>query len=386
MKAFIHAMSFVVPVLMSIFVSVRQADCGENSVERVDVFVSGQEGYHTYRIPAIVATSQQTLLAFCEGRKTSIEDSGDVDLLVKRSSDGGKTWGPLELVHEEGGTAKVTIGNPCPVVDESTGTIWLPFLRNSDDVLLTHSTDDGRSWATPVEITDAVKKRNWYYYATGPGVGIQLSSSAHRGRLVIPSHHSEQIDDKAVILSHVFYSDDHGQTWQLGDSVGLHTNECQVAELSDGRLIMNMRNYWGRNSEIPERGGMRAVSYSSDGGETWSELEFHKTLVEPVCQASILGYSIDGTEKQRLLFSNPASSTERHRLTVRLSEDEGRSWANAKILHDGPSAYSCLVILPSGSIGCLYEGGTHNPNEKIIFAQFSSNWLTNGTSLSTPRP
>ena len=147
----------------------------EVAVQQVDVFQGGTEGYHTYRIPAIVLTNKNTLLAFCEGRKTGAGDHGDMDLMLRRSTDGGKTWQPMQLVYEEGGDAKITIGNPCPVVERTTGTIWLPFCRNNDRVFITHSTDDGETWAAPAEITGAVKKPDWGWYATGPGHGIQLA-------------------------------------------------------------------------------------------------------------------------------------------------------------------------------------------------------------------
>ena len=144
-------------------------------VQQVDVFQSGTEGYRTYRIPAVVLSNKGTVLAFCEGRKTSSSDAGDIDLMLRRSTDGGRTWQPMQLVYEEGGTAKITIGNPCPVVERTTGTIWLPFCRNNDRVFITKSTDDGLTWNKPIEITRQVKKPEWRWYATGPGHGIQLA-------------------------------------------------------------------------------------------------------------------------------------------------------------------------------------------------------------------
>jgi sialidase-1 len=347
-----------------------------NPVKRVDVFAAGADGYHTYRIPAVVVSPGGTLLAFCEGRKTSRSDHGDIDLVLKRSIDGGKSWGPLELVHEEGGTAKTTIGNPCPVIDDATKTIWLPFCRDNDGVFITRSTDDGKTWSKPVDITAHVKKSNWGWYATGPGVGIQMQSGPHRGRLVIPCDHREKINGEDIMFSHVFYSDDHGQSWKLGGSVDKHTDECQVAELTDGRLIINMRNYWGRTGKAADRAGMRAVSFSTDGGETWSPLEFQSALVEPVCQASLLRLDEKSAGADaRLLFSNPASSTARRNLTIRLSEDGGRTWPIARVLHAGPSAYSCLTILADGTIGCLFEAGRANAYEKIVFSQFPADWI-----------
>jgi sialidase-1 len=291
----------------------------------------------------------------------------------------------MQIVYEEGGDAKVTIGNPCPVVDQDTGRIWLPFCRNNDDVLVTFSDDDGKTWAKPLEITGSVKEPDWGWYATGPGVGIQLERGEHKGRLVIPCDHREQIDGKWVVFSHVFYSDDHGQTWKLGGSVDRYTDECQVVELSNGTLMINMRNNWGRDGGQQDKDKMRAVATSRDGGATWENLCFDQILVEPICQASFLHYpGAQDSSEDRLLFSNPASTTNRHRLTVRLSHDGGKTWPVAKLLHEDPSAYSCLVVLPDGSIGCLYEGGEKQSYEKIIFARFLLEPSGNEKDLDVP--
>jgi sialidase-1 len=324
----------------------------------IDVFTSGTGGYHTYRIPSLLATPRGTLLAFCEGRKTGPADDGDIDLLLRRSDDRGRTWGPSRLVHEDGGTRPVTIGNPCPVVDATTGTIWITFCRDNDDVIVTSSRDDGRTWAAPRTITGSVKKPGWTWYATGPGVGIQLVRGPHAGRLVIPCDHREAVDGKPVMSSHVFFSDDHGQTWSLGGTVDRHTDECQVVELDDGVLLINMRNYWGRDGGRPDRGGMRAVARSRDGGATWSPLAFDRTLIEPVCQASLIAMPRPGRPAERLLvFSNPASTTARRALTVRVSDDGGKNWPIAIPVEAGPAAYSCLAPLDEGRVGLLYERG-----------------------------
>lgn len=351
--------------------------------QRTDVYVAGTEGYHTFRIPAVIVTPKGTLLAFCEGRKTSRADHGDLDLVLKRSTDGGQTWSDLQIVYEEGGTKKITIGNPCPVVDQSTGTIWLPFCRDNDDVLITKSTDDGQTWSEPIEITKDVKKPEWSWYATGPGVGIQLLRGPHKGRLVIPcDHRVGEGRDKWNTngYAHVFYSDDHGKSWRLGGVCGPGMDECQLVELANGDLMLNMRSYRGK--------AHRGVSISRDAGRTWSEAIDDPTLIEPVCQASFLRYSPAGdgaSGKNRLLFSNPASDKTRHRLTVRLSYDEGQTWPVSQILHVGPSAYSCLTVLPDGSIGCLYEGGEKHAYEKLIFTRFALGWLTDGNDDATRR-
>jgi sialidase-1 len=215
-----------------------------------------------------------------------------------------------------------------------------------------------------------VKPAHWGWYATGPGVGIQLQGGAHGGRLIIPCDHGENIDGRRVMLSHVFFSDDHGSSWRLGGTVDRHTDECQLAELDDGSLMINMRNYWGRDGNRPDRDKKRWVATSGDGGESWSSLRFDEVLVEPICQASLIRYRHDGRFGP-LLFSNPASTTDRIRMTVRLSRDQGGAWQGSLVLHDGPAAYSCLAVLPDGRIGCLFEAGKESAYETIRFARFS---------------
>lgn len=322
--------------------------------DRMDLFTSGTGGYHTYRIPALLATPGGTLLAFCEGRKNSPADDGDIDLLLRRSIDGGRTWEPPQLVYEEGGEAPVTIGNPCPVVDARTQTIWLACCRNNRDVLFLSSTDEGRTWRGPVDVTSSVKRPEWGWYATGPGIGIQLKRGPHAGRLVIPCDHGEQQDGRRVMYSHAIFSDDGGRTWQVGESVAPHTDECQVVERTDGTLLINMRNYWGRDGGRPERGGRRALARSRDGGATWSDLAFDATLIEPMCQASLI--SVERPDGSLVLyFANPASSNTRHRLTLRASLDEGATWPIERLIDEGPAAYSALAWLGENRLGLLYE-------------------------------
>ncbi len=338
--------------------------------EQIDVFVSGTDGYHTYRIPAIEVTNRGTVLAICEGRKTSLSDHGDIDLLVKRSTNAGKDWSAQQVIYEEGGTEKVTIGNPTIVVDRKTGTIWLAFCRNNDDVLITHSDDDGKSWAKPRDLTDRLKHDDWQWYATGPGHGIQLTGAPHAGRMIIPCNHSDI--GKRRCWSHVFYSDDHGKTWMLGGTVpDDHTSEPEVVELVDGTLMMNTRNW------PPREAHRRAVSLSRDGGLTWSKTHHDPALITPHCQGSILRYpALPGDEKSRILFSNPADTQARVKMTVRLSYDEGKTWPVARLLHGEQSSYSCLVMLPDGAIGCFYEGGREHRREWIRLTRFTLDWLT----------
>jgi sialidase-1 len=174
-------------------------------------------------------------------------------------------------------------------------------------------------------------------------------------------------------VSHIFYSDDAGKSWKLGGSAGHHTNECLVVELSDGRLLLNLRTYAGRDGGQANHDRMRAIATSPDGGETWSPLEYDAMLVEPICQASLIAVS-GADEKLALFFSNPAHRSARRQLTVRASDDEGRTWSRSLVLHAGPAAYSCLAALPEGALGCLYEAGEKEPYDKIVFARFSQDW------------
>ena len=357
-----------------------RADSGP-SLFSTHVFESGQDGYHTYRIPSLLVTARGTLLAFAEGRKGGRGDAGDIDVLVRRSPDQGRTWTPSQTIWDDG---PHTCGNPCAVLDRDTGTIWLLLTWNRGDdpepkiiaqeskdtrrVFVTSSSDDGATWAPPREITTETKAINWTWYATGPGAGIQVEHGPHRGRLVIPCDHIEA--GTRHYYSHVIYSDDRGRTWRLGGSTPAHqVNECEVAELTEGRLLLNMRNY-----DSAQRTRQQAIS--RDGGLTWTEQRHVPELVEPICQASLRRFSWPGPERRSvLLFSNPAGA-KRERLTIRASFDEGQTWPASRLLDARPSAYSCLATLPGGLVGILYEAGEKSPYENLVFARFPWGWLS----------
>jgi len=337
------------------------------------VYRAGEEGFHTYRIPALIETRKGTLLAFCEGRRNSRSDTGDIDILLRRSRDRGRTWSPAAVIADHGPD---TIGNPCPVVERSTGRILLLLTGNpghmaegqilagesggTRTVWLASSRDDGLSWSRPREITAQAKLPGWSWYATGPGNGIQLGS----GRLVVPCDHA--VLATRTHHSHVIYSDDRGESWRIGGSTGPGTNECAVVELPGGELILSMRGVG--------IGNRRAVSRSADGGLSWTPYVLDETLIEPQCQASLVVYP---KRPGWLLFSNPASLT-RQRLTVRLSRNGGRNWHLARQVHEGPAAYSSLAALQDGSVGMLYEAGEQSPYETISYARFGLEWLEQG--------
>jgi len=366
-------------LLISLFLMTFQGfAAGEDAYfDRKDIFISGVDSYDTYRIPAVVVTNSGTVLAFAEGRKDGRSDAGNIDLLLKRSLDGGELWQPMQTVWDDGPN---TCGNPCPVVDRDTGTVWLFSTHNlgtdhersiwdcsskgSRTVWVMKSDDDGASWSDPLNITADVKNANWTWYATGPCAGIQMKN----GRLIIPCDHGVAITKE--YYSHVIYSDDHGKSWQLGGSVpDTATSENQVAELSDSSLLMNIRIY-------PSPPGFKALSESKDGGRTWSTTYLDSSLVASGCQSSFISLADGSTTPGSIhLFSNPADSKKRIRMTVRMSDDDASSWPVSRVLYEGPSAYSCLSTLPDGRIACFFECGESHAYEKITFARFNLEWL-----------
>lgn len=345
----------------------------EPFIHQQDIFVARSDGVRQYRIPALVRTNEGTLIAFCDAR---VDRGGDlpnhIDLVMKRSLDGGTTWSPMSVVLDfprpNGG------GDPTLLVDRQTGTVWMlyvfgipaPEVKTRRRRLWAHairSDDDGRTWSRPMDVNDEMRKPGWKIIVNAPGMGIQMRG----GRLLVPGY----VNDGKEVHSYLTYSDDHGKTWGVGAPAAPKTNECQVVELVDGSLMLNMRSNRGKHR--------RLVAVSKDRGETWTDVRDDPTLVEPVCQASFIRYTTtrDGYARNRLLFANPAS-TKRENMTVRVSYDEGKTWPVSKVVHSGPAAYSCLAIASDGSICLLYERGKKSAYEAITFARFNLAWLTDG--------
>lgn len=337
-----------------------------SATDEITLFKSGEEGYSNYRIPSLITTRDGSLLAFCEARKDHRGDSGNIDLVLKRSTDGGETWSAPIVVWDAGNE---TAGNPCPVIDQKTGRIiniicWnlasdhggdlhVGTSKDTRRVYQTHSDDDGLNWSEPKEITSVVKDPSWWWYATGPGIGIQLEKGPNKGRLVIPANHTAP----GYYGAQTLYSDDGGETWEVSNVIKPTCNESQVVELSDGRLMMNMRSQGFPETPRP-RNGYRSIAYSGDGGETWTDPVFDDELGDPRCQASLIRY-----DENHLLFSHPnppilPERGERIRMTLRLSHDDGETWPYELLVNEGPSAYSSLARVPDGTIGILYEKNT----------------------------
>ncbi len=360
--------------------------------EEQTLFEGGIDGCHTYRIPALINASNGDLLAFCEGRRDSSSDFGQIDLLMKRSSDDARTWSGQSVIATEPG---MTCGNLCPVVDSATGEVLMLFCKNRADtgmqeilrgeaertVWITRSSDSGQTWSDPAEITPQVKKNVWSWYATGPGHGIQLSG----GRLIIPCDHKTYAGfphDKPRLGSHLIYSDDHGESWRIGAILTLPGNECYALEGDDGSVYLNCRT-------MTEH-GVRSYGISRDSGLSFIEEGFHDELGESSagsgCQGSLLKLPARDDDHRSLFlfcsiysFVHPTTNEkDRRRLTLHVSSDRGRSWRECRVLCEGPAAYSDLALTAGGSVLCLYETGANSYRERLVLSRFSPEWLLEG--------
>ena len=352
--------------------------------EKVPVFRSGAEGHKSYRIPAILALPNNDLLAFCEGRVNGSGDFGDINIVMKRSTDRGNTWNELKTIVD---ADSMQAGNIAPVVDLTDpafpkGRIFLFYNTGNNhegevrkgkglrEVWYKTSSDNGATWSDPVNITTHVHRpkqplanpaynfsEDWRSYANTPGHALQFSSGKYKGRMYVAANHSAGEPRKMSedYFAHGFYTDDHGKTFHLSETINIPGgNEATAAEISNGGLIFNARN---------QKGDVRAriVAKSNDGGQTWQHVSFDKNLPDPVNEGSILNI---GTEngKHLLAFSNAADTLKRNNLTLRISFDEGVTWKK-KILIDKTvdpkkndfTAYSDLVMMGKNEIGVLYE-------------------------------
>ena len=353
-----------------------------------------EEGYACFRIPAIVETTRGTLLAFAEGRRDNCGDAGDIDLVLRRSHDGGRTWGPLEVVDEGGGD---THGNPAPLVDARTGRILLAATHNpgrqdagdcavpcAREPYLQYSDDDGETWSRPRSLAAELQPAEWNsWYATGPLHGIQLTHGTHAGRLVFTVN-AESFAQGRITANHaaLAYSDDGGASWRLGatDSRPVAADgtfrqkpsESAVVERSDGSLYVSAREQDGTDL------GHRTATVSEDGGESFvAPFAALPDLYAPQVQGSLLALPAeDGSP--RLLFASPADPDRRRTMMIRSSWDEGATWDSVDrgtLVSTDWAGYSDMVLIEPHTVGLLYEGGAADARDEIRFARFTSDWL-----------
>ena len=373
------------------------------------LFVSGENGYKSYRIPGIVVTQRGTVLAYSEARRHTGGDWDTIDIVLRRSNDGGKTFSPqwviarvpgpiqrnpVAIEHSQGRPDDVTYNNPVAITARD-GTIHFLFCVEYMRVFYMRSEDDGRTFSPPREISRALAEFRSRYLvraaATGPGHGIEVNN----GGLLVEvwlslgtggSGHGDSVTG-------TLYSDDHGTTWHLGDIAIPNTppwitpNEAELVQLANGHVMLN-----ARSSSKAQR---RVVVTSKDGVNHWSQPHFQQDLVDPFCFGSIQRLSLKkNRSKDRLLFSNPdnlsradnkdvpGTGRDRKNLTVQLSYDEGKHWTVKRILDPGPSGYSDMAVLPDGSILCLYEKGRDQVKgfqiQSLTLASFNLEWLTSG--------
>ena len=343
-----------------------------------DVFLSGSADIKRYRIPGVVVTPKGTVLAYCEARRNGSADWGEIEVHLRRSTDGGKTWEPARHIahtgeriaghpHEKaGGKPEQTVNNPVAIVDRVTGAIEFLYCVNYARCFSMRSTDDGLTWSAPVEITTSFEpfraKYEWKVIATGPGHGIQLAT----GRLVVPVWIAfGKPGAHGPSACGTIFSDDHGKTWRAGDiavpndSPFSSPNETILANLPGDRVLLIARS--------PSKANRKIVSVGPDGATGWSPPAFHDQLWEPVCMTSVTAHPSGA-----LVYSGPRTLPldkdgkeipggrgKRQNLSLLLSRDEGKTWPVVKTLDAGPSAYSDLAVLPDGTVICVYEAGEH---------------------------
>ena len=331
----------------------------------------GKRSKYGFRIPALAVSKSGQLLAFAE-RRIGLHDHAENDIVLRRSQDDGRTWGPLQIVAEEGTDS---LNDPCVVVLDS-GRILLRYTRfpqgvharNSKHTVIadsgyegpktvrlyrTHSDDEGQTWSQPRDVTRAMRRESAISVGS-PGVGLQLTRGPHRGRVVLPNYEVyHRGDGKRDTANSVSFSDDGGDTWQLSDTIvepsgDQFGNEAQVAELQDGGILLSARDFGG--------GKHRELSVSRDGGQTWSAHRIAHDLETPPCMSSVLRYSWPKEQSPGLLLHTlPHTKNSRSNGTIMLSQDDGETWKPALVVEPGSFEYSCLARLPNGDIGLLYE-------------------------------
>ncbi|MFF7750849.1 exo-alpha-sialidase [Streptomyces sp. NPDC007971] len=367
-----------------------QPASGAPDFEQQVLFKASQDpGYACFRIPAIVRTTDGTLLAFAEGRVLNCGDAADIDIVVKRSTDGGRTWGPLQVVNQGAGD---THGNPAPIVDRDTGRIWIAETYNTGRTdsascsipcdrtpHLQYSDDDGLTWSAPRDLSPEILPADWNsWYATGPVHGIQLTRGRYAGRLVFGVN-TETWDGSRVSANHaaLIVSDDHGGHWRIGASdtwpiaadgtFRQKPSELTLAERTDGSILVSGREQDGTDL------GHRTQTVSRDGGTSFTApFQDLPDLYAPMVQGSMLRVG------DRILLACPADPDRRRTMMIRSSYDGGRTWDSVDrgtVVTTDWSGYSDLVRADHDTVGLLYEGGAVDARDEIRFARFTEDWL-----------
>lgn len=394
--------------LACVLAGIIDAPAAAPFIEKVDLFEAQKDGYALYRIPGIVTTKRGTVLAYCEARKSDRGDWGTIDLLLRRSTDGGKTWGartnfaavsgpkeknPVALAQKLATPGEVTYNNPVAIPD-ANGAVHFLFCLEYARCFYLRTDDDGLTFSKPVEITAAFDKfrpeYDWKVLATGPGHGIQLKT----GRFVVPVWLSLGTGGHAhrPSVTSVIYSDDLGRTWSRGEIAGPNEgewnipNETCAVQLADGRVLLNMRS--------ESKANRRLLTTSRDGATGWGRPQFHDQLLEPICMASMVRLS-EAPARNRLLFSNPhnltrtdgkeapGKSRDRKNVSVKLSYDEAATWPVSKTIEPDFSGYSDLAVASDGTILLFYERGSTDGKDiyrtgLLTVARFNLEWLTDG--------
>lgn len=335
------------------------------------LFENGTGDYSCYRIPAILKAPEGSLLAFAEGRTENCGDFGNVDILLRRSEDGGKSWSNTQVVVDFG---TLQAGNPAPVVDYfdpeypqgriflfyNTGNVSENDMRLGKGIRDVHyitSEDHGKTWSAPVNISEHVHFNattskghlDWRTHANTPGHALQFKKGSYKGRIYIPANHSAGDPQEGFneYRAYGFYSDDHGKTWSVSPDIDIpSSNEAIGTELPNGDLMLNIREQNGKTKR-------RLVALSSDGGATWKETYFDSALITPVCQSSILLF--EQKKQSILIYSGPNSTDKREKMTLKFSLDSGKNWVKEKEIHPGGAAYSYLVQVNKEQVGLFYE-------------------------------
>lgn len=367
---------------------------------------AGQDSCNTYRIPGIITTNSGTLIAVYDNRYAGSKDlQGDIDIGMSRSTDGGSSWEPMKVIMdmgEYGGRSQELngIGDPCILYDNKTNTIWVAALwmsgASADQMLwwaskpgmepdvtgqfiIVKSTDDGVTWSETINITSQIKDPSWQLLLQGPGRGLTTKN----GTLVFPAQFKADIGTTAIdggqytCHSTIVFSNDQGVTWHIGNGAKSNTTEAQAVELSDGSLMLNMRDDRNRKDKTDTNG--RAVAITTDLGQTWTtHPSSNSALPEPNSMASIISAEINfpGEKKKVLFFSNPNSKTSRTNMTIKASLDEGLTWPEEYQVEINASecfGYSCLTMMNDKYVGIVYEGVRELYFQKVLIKDILGN-------------